>query len=79
LGCALLLGASRKRFIGLIGSSEDGTGAPRARVPGSVAVALAGVAQGVQILRVHDVDPTLQALRLWLVATGAAELEEDGA
>lgn len=78
LGCPLLLGASRKRFIGLIGSNGDGTGAPRARVPGSVAVALAGVAQGVQILRVHDVDPTLQALRLWLVATGATEWQGEG-
>ena len=36
-----------------------------ARVPGSIAVALAGVAQGVQFLRVHDVAETAQALRLW--------------
>jgi dihydropteroate synthase len=80
LGCPLLLGASRKRFIGLIGGNGEGAGTPRARMPGSVAVALAGVAQGVQILRVHDVDPTMQALRLWQAATGAAEvvLEEEG-
>ncbi len=61
LGCALLLGASRKRFIGTLGGAKDAA----ARAPGSIAVALAGVAQGVQILRVHDVAETAQALRLW--------------
>lgn len=61
LGCALVLGTSRKRFIGSIGEAE----APEARMPGSVAVALAGIAQGVQITRVHDVAETRQALRLW--------------
>lgn len=61
LGCAILLGVSRKRFIGTIGKE------PRAdaRAPGSIAVGLAGLAQGVQILRVHDVAETAQALRLW--------------
>jgi dihydropteroate synthase len=61
LGCALLLGTSRKRFIGSIGRAAD----PQDRAPGSVATALAGVAQGVQITRVHDVAETRQALRLW--------------
>lgn len=61
LGVALLLGASRKKFIGTIGGADD----PVARMPGSVAVALAGLAQGVQILRVHDVGPTVQAIALW--------------
>ena len=62
LGVPLLLGASRKGLIRDVGQ------APRAedRMPGSVAVALAGVAQGVQILRIHDVGDTRQALRLWL-------------
>lgn len=61
LGCAILLGVSRKGFIGTIGKE------PRAdaRTPGSIAVGLAGLAQGVQILRVHDVAETMQALRLW--------------
>jgi dihydropteroate synthase len=61
LGCAILLGASRKRFIGTIGEE------PRAdaRAPGSIAVALAALAQGVQVLRVHDVAETAQAVRLW--------------
>jgi dihydropteroate synthase len=34
-------------------------------MPGSVAVGLFAAAQGVQVLRVHDVDETMQALRLW--------------
>ncbi|WP_371054800.1 dihydropteroate synthase [Rhodosalinus sp. K401] len=61
LGVPVLLGASRKGFIGKLG------GAPEAarRAPGSIAVALAGVTQGAQILRVHDVAETAQALRLW--------------
>ena len=61
LGLPVLLGASRKKFIGTIG------GAPVAkdRLPGSLAVALHGAAMGVQILRVHDVAETAQALALW--------------
>ena len=61
LGCPILLGTSRKRFIGAIGQAER----PEDRMPGSVATALAGLAQGVQIVRVHDVAETRQALRLW--------------
>jgi dihydropteroate synthase len=61
LGLPVMLGASRKRFIGTIARVPE----PRARVPGSVAVALAGVAQGVQIVRVHDVAQTAQAIALW--------------
>ena len=62
LGCPILLGVSRKGFIGQIGRE------PRkdARAPGSIAVALAGLSQGVQIVRVHDVAETAQALRLWV-------------
>lgn len=64
LGLPILLGASRKRFIGTI------AGDTAKRMPGSLAVALAGVAQGMQMIRVHDVDETRQALTLWLAATG---------
>ena len=60
LGCALLLGASRKSFIGHL----TGVPAPE-RLPGSLAAALLGTAQGVQILRVHDVAATRQALTVW--------------
>lgn len=60
LGCPVLLGASRKRFIGTIGNAPEA----RDRMPGSVAVALHGVRQGMQILRVHDTFATRQALSL---------------
>ncbi|WP_377507103.1 dihydropteroate synthase [Octadecabacter sp. R77987] len=68
LGCAILLGASRKRFIGTLGHAPDA----QDRVAGSVAVALHGVAQGVQILRVHDTKETRQALNLHMAMSGQA-------
>lgn len=61
LGCPVLLGASRKGFIRELGAAPE----PRDRMPGSIAVALAGLAQGVQICRVHDVAETAQAFALW--------------
>lgn len=61
LGLPVLLGASRKRFIGTIGAEAEAA----RRMPGSLAVALWGVAQGVQMIRVHDVTETRQALSLW--------------
>ena len=70
LGCPVLVGASRKRFIGTISGAPGGP----ARAPGSVAVALSCAAQGVQVLRVHDTSDTAQALRLWrAVATGVRD------
>ncbi|KAA2313113.1 dihydropteroate synthase [Pseudooceanicola sediminis] len=68
LGCPLLLGVSRKRFIGTVGQTET----PTDRAAGSIAVALAGIAQGVQMLRVHDVAETAQALRLWQAVQAGA-------
>ena len=61
LGVPVLLGASRKRFIGTIGNAPE----PQNRMAGSLAVALAGIAQGVRIVRVHDVAQTAQAIALW--------------
>jgi dihydropteroate synthase len=61
LGLPVLLGASRKRFIGTVASEADAA----RRMPGSLAMALHGVAQGVQMIRVHDVAETRQALSLW--------------
>jgi dihydropteroate synthase len=61
LGCPVMLGASRKRMIGAL-SGEVPTDA---RLPGSLALALKGAEQGVQLLRVHDVAETVQALRVW--------------
>lgn len=61
LGCGVLLGASRKRIIAAL--SDD---APSdQRLGGSIALALAGVARGVQVVRVHDVAETVQAIRIW--------------
>ncbi len=65
LGCPILPGVSRKRFIGVIGTAPN----PADRVPGSIAVALAALAQGVQMLRVHDIVKTKQAFRLHLAVT----------
>ena len=61
LGCPLMLGASRKRLIGAL----DHEAPVAARLGGSVALALAGAQAGVQVLRVHDVPETVQALRVW--------------
>jgi dihydropteroate synthase len=61
LGAAVLVGASRKAFIGKLSRGEP---APE-RVPGSVAAALAAVAGGAHIVRVHDVAATRQALAVW--------------
>ena len=61
LGCAVLLGVSRKGFIGKL----SGEAVAARRAPGSIAAALAGLDQGVQILRVHDVAETAQAVRIW--------------
>ncbi|WP_380878992.1 dihydropteroate synthase [Sphingomonas sp. DBB INV C78] len=61
LGCALLLGASRKRLIGALAGEAP---ADR-RLGGSIALALAGANAGAQILRVHDAFETVQALKIW--------------
>ncbi|WP_022702805.1 dihydropteroate synthase [Pseudorhodobacter ferrugineus] len=70
LGAPVLLGASRKKFIGTIGGAE----VAKDRMPGSIAVALHGAAMGVHILRVHDVPETAQALALWRAITLAKPL-----
>ncbi len=60
LGCPLVLGASRKRTIGALSKEAP----VDKRVAGSIAFALKAVEQGVQIVRVHDVIETVQALRV---------------
>ena len=69
LGVPILVGASRKRFIGGIGQGRD----PRAREPGSQSAAIAAAGQGVQLLRVHDVASTRQALEVWRAAVFGTE------
>jgi dihydropteroate synthase len=61
LGCPLLLGASRKRTIGALSNEAP----PDQRLGGSLTLALKAAEQGAQIIRVHDVAETVQALRVW--------------
>ena len=70
LGVALMLGASRKGFIGAV-TGEKVAGKRQA---GSAAAALHGVMAGFQIVRVHDVRETVHAVRLWRAATATARL-----
>ena len=74
LGCAILLGVSRKGMIGTI----SGEVAAAKRGPGSAAIGLWAVQQGIQMLRVHDIALHQQALALWqaLAAPGAPGQEE---
>jgi dihydropteroate synthase len=66
LGCPILLGASRKGFIGRL----SGEAVASRRLAGSLAAALAGVRAGAHILRVHDVADTLQGLAVWQAIEG---------
>ena len=61
LGCATMLGASRKRMIGALAGEAPAD----QRLAGSIALALKGAEQGVQLLRVHDVPETVQSLKVW--------------
>jgi dihydropteroate synthase len=66
LGCPILLGASRKGFVGRatgVASAED-------RGPGSAGLALWAVSQGVQFLRVHDIETHRQAIAAWRTVAG---------
>lgn len=67
LGAPLLVGVSRKSMIGAItGASVD------ERVPGSVAAAVLAVWLGAKIVRVHDVKPTVDALKVVAAVQEAA-------
>ena len=61
LGCPLVVGASRKRTIGAL----SGEAPADRRLGGSIALAIKAVEQGAQLVRVHDVFETVQALRAW--------------
>ena len=70
LGVPLLLGVSRKSCIGHFSNAKN----PGDRLPGSLAAALWAYAQGTQILRVHDVAATRQALAVWQASSGIGSL-----
>ena len=61
LGLPIMVGLSRKSFIGAIAGEPD----PQRRAPGSIAAALFALERGASILRVHDVAETVQAMRVW--------------
>lgn len=63
-GCPILLGTSRKSFIGQVLQQDD----PLQRLSGTLATVALGVAQGVQLFRVHDVKPAVDAaLVAWAI------------
>lgn len=59
-GRPVLLGVSRKSFLGQLTGADNPTG----RLPGALACAALAVRDGVQILRVHDVRETVAAVRV---------------
>jgi dihydropteroate synthase len=61
LGCPIVVGASRKRTIGAL----SGEATSDKRLGGSIAFAMKAAEQGAQIVRVHDVFETVQALKVW--------------
>ena len=66
LGHPVLVGASRKRFIGVLTGVEQ----PEERVAGTVAVHLAAVGRGARLIRAHDVAAHRQALAMWRAVAG---------
>ena len=75
LGVPILLGASRKKMIAQLCDVPD----PADRVPGSLATVMVAAQQGVQLMRVHDVAATKQALSVWLASTlGREPVTEKG-
>lgn len=61
LGRPLLVGVSRKSFIGRVAEQPDAA----RRLGGSLAAGLYALSRGARILRVHDVEETVQAVRVW--------------
>ena len=61
LGCGLVVGASRKRMIGALANEAPAD----QRLAGSLMLALKAAEQGAQIIRVHDVPETVQAIKVW--------------
>ncbi|MCC6598932.1 MAG: dihydropteroate synthase [Alphaproteobacteria bacterium] len=68
-GVPILLGVSRKSFIGALSQGEP----PSERISGSLSAALWGLSQGVQIFRVHDVKETIQAFKVFQAIQSSPE------
>ncbi len=71
LGCPLLVGPSRKGFIGQVLGDKS-----QPRLSGTIGVCLALAQRGVQVLRVHDILPVRQALQLFEAAGGLDPSEQ---
>jgi dihydropteroate synthase len=67
LGFPVAIGASRKSTIGALTGRDVGE-----RAAGSLAAALAAVAHGASIVRVHDVRETVDALKVWYAVQAGA-------
>jgi len=65
LGCAVLVGVSRKRFLGTL-TGRDLAG----RATASAVASLAAIARGADVVRVHDVGPTVDAVKVWAAIEG---------
>jgi len=65
LGDPLLIGLSRKKFLGDFTGEKD----PLKRLPASLAAGLYALTQGAHILRVHNVPETIQAIKIWTELT----------
>ena len=72
-GYPVLAGISRKSTIGQITGRD-----PAERLAGSLAAALAAVARGARIVRVHDVRETVDALKVWRAIEAAGEAPASG-
>jgi dihydropteroate synthase len=73
LGYPVLVGASRKRFIGEV----TGVTTASERVHGSTAVALWSASHGADVVRVHDVSATTESLAMLGAITGAEEVGDE--
>lgn len=69
LGRPILLGVSRKKFV----ASRTPQDQPREGLGGSLGAALAGLAQGAHILRVHDVGESVRAVEVWTAITESGD------
>ena len=74
LGFPILLGVSRKRAIGHVTDRAE----PRARISGSIAAAVIGAMHGGQIIRVHDVAPHVDAMKIFAAIEFPAQAEAIG-
>jgi len=71
LGCPLLIGPSRKSFIGNVLNDQQAD-----RLAGTIGVVLSLASQGVQIVRVHDIKPIKQSLQMFLETATNANLQQ---